>query len=537
MRQKNMSLDSFVNHEKVVSVEEAIQVIRDGDTVATEGFCGAGFAEEIAVALESHYLKTGSPKGLTLFYAAGQGDKADKGLNHLAYEGLVRRVIGGHWGLVPKLQKLAVENKIIAYNLPQGVISHMFRDIAAHRPRTITRVGLGTFVDPRNSGGKLNKGTTQDMVEIVRFDGKEYLAYKTIPIDIAVIRGTTADLDGNITMEKEALTLESLAMAMAAKNTGGRVIVQVERLAQRGTLDSRQVKIPAIMVDYIVVAKPENHYQTFAVSYNPAFSGEVKVPAQNIEVLPLDERKVIARRAVLELQPNNIINLGIGVPEGIASVAKEEDILDYLTMSVEPGVIGGIPAGGLSFGAATNFTCLIDQPYQFDFYDGGGIDVACLGVAQVDREGNINVSKFGPRLAGAGGFINISQNAKKVVFVGAFMAGDLKVSVENGKLLIIKEGNNKKFVDRVEHITFSGGTALTNNQTVLYVTERCVFKLGKAGMELVEIAPGMDLEKDILKLMNFKPVIRKTPVMMDKRIFRNESMGIKGSFNAHPADS
>lgn len=536
MKQKNTPLNSVVNRKKVMSAEEAILIIRDGDTVATGGFAGAGFAEEIAIALESHYLKTGSPKGITLFYAAGQGDKSEKGLNHLAYEGLIRRVIGGHWGLIPKLQKLAVDDKIIAYNLPQGVISHMFRDIAAHRPRTISKVGLGTFVDPRNSGGKLNKGTTQDIVELVHFDGKEYLAYKTMPINVAIIRGTTADLDGNITMEREALTLESLAMAMAARNSGGHVIVQVERLAERGTLDSRQVKIPAIMVDCVVVAKPENHYQTFAVAYNPAFSGEIKVPPQNIETLLLDERKIIARRAALEVKPGNIINLGIGVPEGVASVANEEGILEYLTMSVEPGVIGGIPAGGLSFGAATNFTCVIDQPYQFDFYDGGGVDVACLGIAQVDKEGNLNVSKFGPTVAGAGGFINISQNAKKVVFVGAFTAGGLKVSVENGKLMIVKEGTNKKFVDRVEHITFSGRTALMNNQTVFYVTERCVFRLSEKGMELIEIAPGMDLEKDILQLMSFKPVIRNAPAMMDKRIFKNVPMGIKNDFIVHLGD-
>jgi propionate CoA-transferase len=527
MKQVNTPLNGILKPEKVVTAEEAILVIRDGDTVATGGFVCCVFPEEIAIALESYYIKTGKPKGLTLFYAAGQGNKLDKGLNHFAPEGLVNRVIGGHWALVPKLQKLAVEDKIIAYNLPQGVISQMFRDIAAHKPRTITKVGLGTFVDPRIDGGKLNKSTTQDIVELVHFDGNEYLAYKTMPINIAIIRGTTADLDGNITMEKEALLVDNLAVAMAARNSGGRVIAQVERLAQRGTLDSRQVKIPAILVDYIVVAKPENHCQTFAVAYNPAFSGEVKIPAQNIEALPMDERKIIARRGALELKPNSIINLGIGVPEGVASVANEEGILDYLTMSVEPGIIGGIPAGGLNFGASTNFTCLIDQPSQFDFYDGGGLDTAYLGIAQVDREGNLNVSKFGPRVAGAGGFINISQNAKKVVFVGTFMAGALKISVENGKLMIITEGTNKKFVDKVEHITFSGKNSLINNQTVLYVTERCVFKLSKKGMELIEIAPGIDLEKDILSLMDFKPIIKKTPVLMDERIFRNEPMGIK----------
>ena len=522
----NSELRKSANREKVVSVEEAIQAIRDGDTVATGGFCGAGFAEEIAVALESHYLKTGRPRDLTLLYAAGQGDRADRGLNHLAHEGLIRKVIGGHWALIPKMQKLALEDKIFAYNLPQGVISHMFRDIAAHRPRTINRVGLGTFVDPRNSGGKINKCTTEDIVELVHFDGNEYLAYKTMPINVVIIRGTTSDLDGNITMEKEALTLDALSMAMAARNSGGRVIVQVERLAERGTLNARQVKVPAILVDFVVVAKPENHQQTFAAAYNPAFSGEIKVPVQSLEPLPLDRQKIIARRATFEIRANNVINLGIGVPEGVANVINEEGILDYLTMSVEPGVIGGVPAGGLDFGAAVNFTCLIDHPYQFDFYDGGGLDVACLGIAEVDKEGNLNVSKFGSRLAGAGGFINISQSAKKVVFVGAFTAGDLKISVVDGELRIIKEGPYRKFVDRVEHITFSGRTAVMNNQTVLYVTERCVFRLDREGVELIEIAPGIDIDKDILALMDFSPIIKKRPALMDKRIFRSEPMGI-----------
>jgi len=515
-----------VKRDKVVSVEKAIELICDGDTVATGGFCGAGFAEEIAIALESHYLKTGKPRDLTLFYAAGQGDRADRGLNHLAHEGLLRKVIGGHWGLIPKLQKLALEDRIIAYNLPQGVISHMYRDVAAHRPRTISRVGLGTFVDPRNSGGKLNKSTTEEIVELIHFDGKEYLAYKTMPINVVIIRGTTADLDGNVTMEKEALTLDALSMAMAARNSGGHVIVQVERLAERGTLNAREVKVPAILVDAIVVAKPENHHQTFAVAYNPAFSGEVKVPVKSLEPLPLGREKIIARRAAFEIRPNNVINLGIGLPESVANVVNEEGILNYLTMSVEPGVIGGVPAGGLDFGASVNFTCLIDHPYQFDFYDGGGLDVACLGIAEVDKEGNLNVSKFGSRLAGAGGFINISQNAKKVVFVGAFTAGGLKISVVDGQLKILKEGIQKKFVDSVEHITFSGRTAVSNNQSVLYITERCVLRLGKKGMELIEIAPGIDIEKDILALMDFRPNIRKKPVLMDKRIFREERMGI-----------
>ena len=512
---------------KVVTAEEAVRVIRDGDTIATGGFVGIGFAEELAIELEKYFLGHQKPRDLTLIYAAGQGDGIDRGLNHFGHEGLVKRVIGGHWGLVPKLQKLAIENKIIAYNLPQGVISHMYRDIAAHKPRTITTVGIGTFVDPRHGGGKINDLSTEDMVELIEFDGKTYLAYKTLPINVAILRGTTADTDGNITMEKEALTLESLAIATAAKNSNGFVIVQVERIAEPGTLNARHVKIPGIMVDCVVVSRPENHWQTFAEVYNPSFSSEIKIPMQSIDPMEMSPRKIIARRAAFELKANSVVNLGIGMPEGVASIANEEKILDYITLTAEPGVIGGIPAGGLNFGAATNTEAVIDQPSQFDFYDGGGLDMAFLGLAQADAAGNLNVSKFGPKLAGAGGFINISQNAQKVIFLGTFTAAGLKVSIENETLKITKEGRVKKFIDQVEHVTFSGKYALEKQQPVIYITERCVFALTDEGMVLIEIAPGVDLAKDVLAQMDFEPIVKAKPRLMDARIFRSGLMGLK----------
>ncbi len=519
---------------KVVSLDDAIRVIRDGDTLAIDGFVGYS-PEELLAGLEHRFVSTGEPKDLTLIFAAGIGDSREKGMTRLAHDGLLKRVIAGHLGLAPGLQKLALAGKIECYNFPQGVITHMYRDIAKHNPRTISTVGLGTYVDPRLGGGKVNAATTKDMVELITFDGKEYLAYKTMPIHVAFLRGTTADMDGNITMEKEPLVLEVLPLAMAAKNSGGFVIVQVERIADRHALNPRQVKIPGILVDCVVVARPENHWQTFGTAYSPAFSGEFKIPSASVEPLPMNERKIIARRAAFELSPNMVVNLGIGVPEGLAGVANEEGIFNYLTLTAEAGTIGGIPAGGIDFGMATNMDCLISMHQQFDFYDGGGLDLACLGMAQMDAQGNVNVSRFGTKLAGCGGFIDISQNAKKIVFAGTFTSGGLQIAVQDGKLRIIKEGAAKKIIRDVEQITFSGKTAGRGSQQIYYITERCVFQLTPEGVELIEIAPGMDLEKDILAQMDFRPII-KNPRLMDERIFKPVPMGLKDDLLSIPID-
>lgn len=512
--------------KKIIPVEDAIAIVRDGDVLATTGYGGNGTPEQLFVALERRFLESGTPRDLTLIFAGGQGDAKDKGLNHLGHEGLVGRTIGGHYGLMPKLAALITEDKIEAYNLPEGVIVHLYRDIAAGKPGTLSKVGLGTFVDPRQEGGKMNASTTEDLVQVLSLFGKEYLYYRGLPINIAFIRGTTGDPDGNITMERESLILENLAMAIAAKNSHGYVICQVERIAAEGTLDGRQVKIPGTLVDCVVVADPEHHMQTYSTQYNPAFSGEVRIPLQTIKPLALDDRKVIARRAAMELGANSVVNFGLGIPDAIPKVASEEKIHDLMTLTVDPGVIGGVPMGGLDFGAAVNWQAVIDHCSQFDFIDGGGLDTAFLGFAECDREGSVNASRFGGRIAGCGGFINISQNAKKVVFVSTFASGGLEVAIDGGQLRIAKEGKHVKFVQGLAQVTFNGPLAAEREQEVLYVTERCVFKLTRDGLELAEVAPGIDLERDILRYLPFKPVVRQ-PTLMDSAIFLPQPIGLR----------
>ena len=513
---------------KVMAVSDAVrEYIKDGATITFGGFIGSAHPEEVSLTIEQEFLTTGKPNNLTLLYCAGMGDGKEKGLNHLGHEGLVSKVIGGHWGLVPKLQKLALENKIAAYNLPQGVISQLYRDIAAGKPGLITHVGLKTYVDPRLEGGKINEKAQEagDIVELIHIHGEEKLFYNAFPIDVAVIRATYADEHGNCTMEHEGVTLDALSIAQATKNSGGKVIVQVEKVVQHGSLDSRMVKIPGILVDAIVVAKPENHMQTFDTAYNPAYSGEIRVPVDTLEPLPMDVRKVITRRAAMELVPHAIVNLGLGMPECISAVTAEENVSDMI-LTAESGVIGGVPAKGLSFGVTANAECVIDQSYQFDFYDGGGLDVAFLGLAEMDGQGNVNVSKFGTKLPGCGGFINITQNAKKVVFCGTFTAGGLQEAFRDGKVEILQEGRGKKLVSQVQQITFSGEYARQMGQKVFYITERAVFELTGEGVALIEIAPGVDLEKDVLAQMDFVPIIGDVKPM-NARLFNEEKMGLQ----------
>jgi len=503
---------------KFVSLQQAIAKIKTGSTISTCGFVGIGTPEFLLHGLEQRFLETGTPTDIDLVFAAGQGDGQSKGLNRIAHKKLLRRVVGGHWALTPKLGKLALNGDIEAYNLPQGCLSQLLRDTAAGKPGTVSKVGLHTFVDPRIDGGKINDVCTENLVSIVSLTEEEWLFYKAIPIDVAFIRGSYADERGNISLKREALTLDNLSIAMAAKNSGGIVIAQVEGKAPSGILNSREITVPGTFVDYIVEAPSEYHQQTYATSYSSLFSGEIRTTCREPENPETGIRKIIAARAAMELPTSGVINLGIGMPEGIANIARKSGKLETLTLSTEAGSVGGIPQSGLDFGASINADTILDQSQQFDFYDGGGLSMACLGMAEVDQEGNVNVSRFGSKLAGCGGFINISQNSKKVVFVGTFTAGGLEVKFANGKLKILKEGRSHKFVPSVSQITFSGRYSQEMEQKIIYITERCVFKMTPNGLELTEIAPGIDIQADIIDHMGFAPIIR-SPKQMDIKVF------------------
>jgi len=522
--------------KKIITAAEAAALVKDCATLAIQGIVCTSIPEELIFALRDRYLNTQTPKNITLFSESGMGDREDSGLNALAIDGLVGKLRCGHLGTAPKMSDKVFENKFPAFLIPQGVNAQMLRAVGGKKLGVITTTGLKTYADPRVEGCKVNQAARdcgEEVVELLSIGGREYLHYKPFNIDICFIRGTSADLKGNVTIEKEAIRFDQLELATATRSCGGAVIVQVERVVEHGTLKPHEVVIPGILIDYIVTAGPENHHQcTVEHSYHPEWCGEARIPVSAINKEPLTERKVIGRRIAYELKKENHVCLGIGTPETVASVAAEEGFFNDLTLSIECGVFGGIPASGLQICCAHNPDAIISQVNTFDLYDGGGIDVAVMGAAEIDKHGNVNVSKFNGRIVGPGGFVNITQGSKNIVFASAFMAGKTDCTIGGGKLAIVREGKNRKFVRQVEQITFSGEYAAETEKNVLYVTERAVFKLVKGGIMLIEIAPGIDLQKDILDQMEFVPLISENLSAMSSCIFTDKAMELDINLNA-----
>jgi propionate CoA-transferase len=516
-----------------ISADEAARLVQDGDAILISGSGGGhSVPEALLAAVERRFLAERQPVGITSVSIVGVGDRAALGATHLAHEGLLKRAITSALVDSPGLVRLAAEDKIEAYTLPQGVLSQLMRDMAAGRPGLLTKTGLNTFVDPRQQGARQSPRTPPDFVEVINLAGEEWLFFKPVPVDVAFLRGTTADEDGNVTMEEEAVLGEMLAMAQATRRAGGIVVVQVKRMARRDTLPPKSVKIPGILVDFVVV-DPEQR-QTYATYYDPSYSGELRIPIDHIKPLPFGPRKVIVRRAAMELFPGAICNLGAGVSTGLSTIAAEEDLLDAVYLTNEQGIIGGAPITGPDSGGGQNFAAMIEQPAQFDFYDGGGLDLAFLSFAEVDPQGNVNVSRFGDRIIGVGGFINISQNAKCVVFGGTLTAGDLDVTWENGKTVIRKEGRHRKFVPKLEQICYSADIGRAKGQVALFVTERAVFRVGPEGLELIEIGPGLDPERDVIAHMGFRPRVARELSVMDARIFDPRKMDLAVYVQAKP---
>jgi len=518
---------------RVISAAEAAALVGDGDTVLVGG-SGGGHAvpEALMAALGERFRETGHPRAITSLHPVGLGDRGRRGAAHFAQDGMLKRVVCGTFVDSPPISDLAAADAIEAYTLPQGALSQLMREMAAGRPGLFTKTGLHTIVDPRHGGGRQSRRASEDLVELVALKGEEWLFFKPMPPDVAFLRGTTADEDGNVTMEQEAIFGEMLSMAQATRRAGGAVIVQVKRLAARGTLNAKQVKIPGLFVDFVVLDPAQR--QTYVTEYSPSYAGETREPLSAFPPFPLDPRKVVARRGAMELYPGAVCNLGSGISTGIGVVAAEEGVLDAIVLTNEQGLIGGAPATGHEAGAARNYQAMIDQPYQFDFYDGGGLDLAFLSFAEVDARGNVNVSRFDGRIVGIGGFVNISQNAQAAIFGGTFTAGGLEMSWPGGRARIAREGRHRKFKAAVGQLSYNGDYGFQRGQRVLYVTERAVFRRAEDGLELIEIAPGIDLERDVLAHMDFKPRIAPDCRAMDARLFRPEPMGLDRDLAAKP---
>lgn len=497
---------------QLLSLDDAAALVRDRDTVALAAN-GGGMLEptELIAALERRFLETSTPRDLHLVHALGAGDRASRGLNGFAHEGMVRRVTGGHWTWSPAMMRLAAEEKIEAYTMPAGVITHLLRESGARRPGLVTRTGMHTFADPRLKGCKANASAQDDVVELLEFDGAEYLRYRPFHVDVAIIRGTEVDERGNIGADAEPATLDALECAQAARGSGGIVIVQVKRKTA-GSLDPRRVFVPSALVDYVVVVSEQR--QTYLTEedpalFDPAPASPTPVPAGFADAI----RAVVARRAAMEVRDGDFLNLGFGMSADVGHVLREQGRLGSVTLAVEQGLYDGELELGDLFGMSVGPSARVSSAIQFDIFASGLIDVTCLGMAQADRYGNVNVSAFGGKVMGPGGFVDISQNARRAIFCGAFRAKGLRVSLADGGLRIEQEGQVAKLVPDVEEVTFAGRLAAAEGRRALYVTERCVFELTPDGLALIEVAPGIDVERDVLAHLGWRPIVGHVRLM------------------------
>jgi len=517
---------------KFISGVEAAAMIQNGSTVATIGMTLVSASETILKALEKSFLETGSPNNLTVVHSCGQSDR-DRGIQHFAHEGMLTRIIGGHWGLQPKMMELIASNKILAYNIPQGQFAQLYRSMAGGEPGKITKVGLGTFIDPRLEGGKMNEVTKQapDIVDIVTIDCEEYIRYKPIPLDYCIIRGTRVDENGNLSTEEEAMSLEVWSAVMACKKFGGKVIAQAKYKVPANSIHCKQVTIPGVFIDAVVMCPnpDEDHRQTHSFAFNPAYCGNIRTSDDLSDVLPLNIRKVIGRRAMIELSQDDILNVGTGIPNDVVGpIIAEEGISNDVTITVESGIYGGVPMGGVDFGIAKNNVALVRHDDQFDFYNGQGVDITFMGAGQIDADGSVNATRLGPNPTGAGGFIDITTNAKHIVFCSTFTGKGLDCSFGEGKVTIQKEGKLIKFVNQLQQISYNGLIARKKGQKMHYVTERAVFELTLDGLMLTEIAEGIDLQTQILDLMEFKPLISENLKKINPAIYgQNGPFGLK----------
>lgn len=522
-----------------ITAAQAAALVHDGATISSVGMTLCGVAESIFKALESSFLDRGSPRDLTFVHSAGQCNR-ERGIQHFCHEGMLKRIIGAHWGLAPRIMEMIASEKVEAYNIPQGQLAQLYRSMACGLPGKMSKVGLGTYIDPRLEGGKMNARTRAlpDIIDVMEYGGEEYLFYKAVPLDFTIFRGTTADEMGNISFEDEAINLEAISAVLAAKRFGGKVIAQVKRVARAGSLHPKKVLVPGVFVDAIVVCEdPElDHRQTSSIYYDPSLSGDLVAPQAAVAPLPLSVRKVIGRRAMSELFPGATINLGTGIPNDvIGPIAAEEDLSQDILVTVESGTYGGLPEGGVDFGVAHSPYALLCHDTQFDFYNGMGVPFTFMGAAEMDAAGNVNATKFGDRPTGCGGLIDITQNAHHVLFCSSFTARGPVVEFSDGKVNIVEEGRQKKLVKEVQQISFNGELSRRNGQKVHFVTERAVFELRRDGPTLIEIAPGVDLRRDILDQMEFAPLVAESLKVTDSSFYNTGPCGLKRMIQANGA--